>query len=136
MNPPYLTPEAVRQFIESALREDTGDGDHSSLASVPATATGQARLLIKDTGILAGAGLAPTIFRAVDPQLKVNILISDGALVKPGDIGLTVTGKAQSILTAERLVLNCMQRMSGIATHTRHLTGLISHTKARLLDTR
>ena len=132
----YLSPEATDQFIRSALREDVGDGDHSSLASVPATARKRARLLIKDTGVLAGAALAPIIFRAVDPDLEVTPLLEDGVLVKPGDVGLTVQGKAQSILQAERLVLNCMQRMSGIATRTRHFTGLIAHTKAKLLDTR
>ncbi len=132
----YLSPEAIDQFIRSALREDVGDGDHSSLAAVPATARKRARLLIKDTGVLAGAALAPIIFRAVDPDLQVNTLIDDGTAVKPGDVGLTVEGKAQSILGAERLVLNCMQRMSGIATRTRHFTGLIAHTKAKLLDTR
>jgi nicotinate-nucleotide pyrophosphorylase (carboxylating) len=132
----YLSPEAIDQFIRSALREDVGDGDHSSLAAVPATARKRARLLIKDTGVLAGAALAPIIFRAVDPDLQVNTLIADGAAVKPGDVGLTVEGKAQSILLAERLVLNCMQRMSGIATRTRHFAGLIAHTKAKLLDTR
>jgi nicotinate-nucleotide pyrophosphorylase (carboxylating) len=132
----YLSPEAIDQFIKSALREDVGDGDHSSLAAVPATAQKRARLLIKDTGVLAGAALAPVIFRAVDPDLQVNMLIGDGSVVKPGDVGLTVQGKAQSILRAERLVLNCMQRMSGIATRTRLFTGLIAHTKAKLLDTR
>ncbi|MBD0256107.1 MAG: carboxylating nicotinate-nucleotide diphosphorylase [Cytophagales bacterium] len=132
----YLSPEAIDQFIRSALREDVGDGDHSSLAAVPATAQKRARLLIKDEGVLAGAALAPIIFRAVDPDLQVNTLIADGTAVKPGDVGLTVEGKAQSILLAERLVLNCMQRMSGIATRTRHFTGLIAHTKAKLLDTR
>ena len=132
----YLSPEALELFIRNALREDVGDGDHSSLAAVPATARKRARLLIKDTGVLAGAALAPIIFRAVDPDLEVTPLLEDGALVKPGDVGLTVQGKAQSILQAERLVLNCMQRMSGIATRTRHFTGLIAHTKAKLLDTR
>ncbi len=132
----YLSPEAIEQFIQSALREDVGDGDHSSLAAVPATAQKRARLLIKDAGVLAGAALAPVIFRAVDPGLQVNTLIEDGTPVKHGDVGLTVQGKAQSILRAERLVLNCMQRMSGIATRTRHFTGLIAHTKAKLLDTR
>ncbi len=136
MQPSYLSPEAIDQFIQSALREDVGDGDHSSLAAVPATAQKRARLLIKDEGVLAGAALAPVIFRAVDPDLQVNTLIEDGKAVKHGDVGLTVQGKAQSILRAERLVLNCMQRMSGIATRTRHFTGLIAHTKAKLLDTR
>jgi nicotinate-nucleotide pyrophosphorylase (carboxylating) len=132
----YLSPEAIDHFIQSALCEDVGDGDHSSLAAVPATAQKRARLLIKDAGVLAGAALAPMIFRAVDPDLQVSTLIGDGAAVKHGDVGLTVQGKAQSILRAERLVLNCMQRMSGIATRTRHFTGLIAHTKAKLLDTR
>ncbi len=132
----YLTPQAIGQFIYSALREDVGDGDHSSLAAVPANAQKQARLLIKDSGILAGMELAPMIFREVDASLHVDALLKDGDLVKPGDIGLTVNGSARSILQAERLVLNCMQRMSGIATYTNKLASMISHTKAKLLDTR
>lgn len=135
-NPPYLTPEALRTFIQSALAEDVGDGDHSSLAGVPADARKQARLLVKDEGVLAGVALAELIFREVDPNLQVQVLLPDGSRVKHGDVALTVEGPARSILTAERLVLNCMQRMSGIATHTAHLTGLMAGTKARLLDTR
>jgi nicotinate-nucleotide pyrophosphorylase (carboxylating) len=119
-----------------ALAEDIGDGDHSSLASIPADAQNQAQLLVKGDGILAGVELAGYIFKAVDPNLQVNVLLQDGAAVKYGDVALTVKGKAQSILTAERLVLNCMQRMSGIATYTHHLTDLIKGTNARLLDTR
>jgi len=134
--PDYLTPMAIAQFINTALAEDIGDGDHSTLAAVPADAYRQAHLLIKDTGILAGMEVAPLIFQAVDPDLEVTPLLADGAAVKPGDVGLTVSGKAQSILQAERLLLNCMQRMSGIATYTRQLVQLIAHTKARLLDTR
>lgn len=136
MKPDYLTPEAIRQFITLALQEDVGDGDHSSLAAVPANASNRARLLIKDTGILAGMELAQAIFAQVDASLQVQVLLRDGSPVKPGDIGLTVSGNAQSILKAERLVLNCMQRMSGIATYTNRLVQLIEGTGANLLDTR
>ncbi|MDJ1502912.1 carboxylating nicotinate-nucleotide diphosphorylase [Xanthocytophaga agilis] len=134
--PTYLNTRSIDTFIQTALHEDIGDGDHSTLAAVPATAQRQARLIIKDTGMMAGMELASYIFHAVDPALQVTTLIEDGSMVKYGDIGLTVTGKAQSILQAERLVLNCMQRMSGIATYTHQLVQLISHTKAKLLDTR
>jgi nicotinate-nucleotide pyrophosphorylase (carboxylating) len=134
--PSYLTPEALTTFIRTALAEDVGDGDHSSLASIPADAQKRARLLVKDEGVLAGVELAHLIFREVDPTLQVEQLLADGARVKHGDVVLTVEGRAQSILTAERLVLNCMQRMSGIATHTAHVSTLIAGTKARLLDTR
>ncbi|GAB2944532.1 carboxylating nicotinate-nucleotide diphosphorylase [Hymenobacter coalescens] len=134
--PPYLTPEALRAFIQSALAEDVGDGDHSSLAGVPADARKQARLLVKDEGVLAGVALAERIFHEVDPALTVTVLLPDGTRVKHGDVALTVEGPARSILTAERLVLNSMQRMSGIATHTAYLTSLLAGTKARLLDTR
>ena len=136
MQLPYLTPEAIRTFIRAALAEDIGTGDHSSLAAVPAGVLRQARLLIKDSGILAGMELAVIIFHEVDASLHVNCLLADGAAVQYGDVGLTVSGRAQSILQAERLVLNCMQRMSGIATGTHRLVQMIAHTKARLLDTR
>ncbi|WP_162054118.1 carboxylating nicotinate-nucleotide diphosphorylase [Pontibacter pamirensis] len=136
MRPTYLTEKSIGEFIARALAEDIGDGDHSSLAAIPADAQNKARLLIKGDGILAGAELATYIFKAVDPDLQVELLLQDGAQVKYGDIGLTVKGKAQSILTAERLVLNCMQRMSGIATYTNSLRQLIEGTKAKLLDTR
>lgn len=136
MQLPYLTPTAIRQFIRAALAEDIGSGDHSTLAAVPADALRQARLIIKDNGILAGMELATMIFHEVDADLQVNGLLADGAAVKYGDIGLTVTGKAQSILQAERLALNCIQRMSGIATYTHRLVQMIAHTKAKLLDTR
>jgi nicotinate-nucleotide pyrophosphorylase (carboxylating) len=135
-NAPYLTPEAISTFIRTALAEDVGDGDHSSLASIPTDARNRAHLLVKDDGVLAGVALAHHIFRAVDPELEVEELLSDGARVKTGDIAFRVEGRAQSILTAERLVLNCMQRMSGIATHTAHLTSLIAGTSTQLLDTR
>ena len=136
MKPTYLTQQSISEFIARALAEDVGDGDHSSLAAIPADAQNQARLLIKGEGILAGVELAGYIFKAVDPSLQVEVLLQDGAPVKYGDIGLTVKGKAQSILTAERLVLNCMQRMSGIATYTHSLVQLIEGTGAKLLDTR
>jgi nicotinate-nucleotide pyrophosphorylase (carboxylating) len=133
---PYLTPEALSTFIRTALAEDVGDGDHSALAAIPADAHNRAHLLVKGEGRLAGMELAPMIFAAVDPALTMTPLLADGAPVKHGDIAFTVEGPARSILTAERLVLNCMQRMSGIATYTAHLTNLIAGTRAKLLDTR
>jgi nicotinate-nucleotide pyrophosphorylase (carboxylating) len=136
MKPSYLSSDALQNFIQSALSEDIGPGDYSALASIPADKTGKAQLLIKDDGILAGMELAGEIFKAVDPRLEVEFLKKDGDEIKAGDIGLMVTGPSASILSAERLVLNCMQRMSGIATKTHRLTQLISHTKARLMDTR
>lgn len=136
MNPPYLTPEALQSFISAALQEDIGPGDYSSLASIPEGKIGQAKLLIKESGILAGVELATHIFEAVDPKLEVELLKKDGDEVQVGDIGFLVSGPSASILSAERLVLNCMQRMSAIATKTHRLTQLISHTKARLMDTR
>lgn len=132
----YLTDKSIADFISAALLEDVGPGDYSSLASVPANAQNRARLLIKGNGILAGVELARHIFRQVDPTLHVEVKIQDGSPVKYGDIGLTAEGSARSILTAERLVLNCMQRMSGIATYTHYLNSLIKDTRTRLLDTR
>lgn len=136
MRPNYANEKALRNLIKNALIEDVGDGDHSSLASVPADVQGKAQLIIKDEGILAGVELAEMIFATVDKKLQVEIKLQDGAKVQKGDIGLIVAGKAQSILKAERLVLNCMQRMSGIATFTHKLKQKIAHTKAQLLDTR
>lgn len=136
MKPPYITPEFLQQFISQALKEDVGDGDHSSLASIPSDTLSRARLLVKESGVLAGVELAREIFRGVDETLTLEVFIHDGSVVKPGDIGFIVSGKAQSILTAERLVLNSMQRMSAIATQTRRYCGLIEGTKALLLDTR
>lgn len=134
--PSYITPEVLSTFIRTALAEDIGDGDHSSLAAIPAEAHKRARLLVKDAGILAGVALAQLIFQTVDPALHLEIRLLDGAAIKKGDVAFTVEGPARSILTAERLVLNCMQRMSGIATYTAHLTTLLAGTRARLLDTR
>lgn len=132
----YLTNNAITVFITSALREDVGDGDHSSLASIPEGAVNKAKLIIKDKGIVAGVELAGKVLYKVDSSLKVDFFITDGSVVNYGDVVFTVEGNARSILTAERLVLNCMQRMSGIATLTRELTGLIKGTRAKLLDTR
>jgi nicotinate-nucleotide pyrophosphorylase (carboxylating) len=133
---PYLTPAALTTFIQTALAEDVGDGDHSALAAIPAEAHNRAKLLVKAEGVLAGVQLASLIFKEVDPALVLSVQLEDGARVRYGDIAFTVEGPARSILTAERLVLNCMQRMSGIATYTAHLTSLLAGTKARLLDTR
>ncbi len=133
---PYLTPAALTTFIRTALAEDVGDGDHSALAAIPAEARNRAKLLVKAEGVLAGVQLAELIFKEVDPALTLSVQLADGARVKHGDVAFTVEGPARSILTAERLVLNCMQRMSGIATHTAQLTARLAGTKARLLDTR
>lgn len=134
--PPYLTEEAIAEFIGSAFREDVGEGDHSSLGSIPADARSKARLLIKDDGILAGVDLASMIFRFYDPTLVMERKLNDGDKVKKGDVAFTVEGLSRSILACERLVLNCMQRMSGIATYTDRLSKLIEGTKAKLKDTR
>ncbi len=136
MRPAYLTEEALSLFIQSALLEDIGPGDFSSLASIPQDKSGQARLIIKGEGILAGVEMAQRIFNAFDPRLEVEFLAKDGDHVKLGDLGFIVRGPSASILTSERLILNCMQRMSGIATLTHRMTQKIIHTKARLMDTR
>lgn len=128
--------ELLKRFITNALAEDVGDGDHTSLATIPHGTQGKAKLLVKDEGVIAGVELALLIFSTVDPALKVEVLIQDGALVKRKDIVLWVDGDAQSILKAERLVLNCMQRMSGIATKTRHIVDLLKGTNTKVLDTR
>lgn len=135
-NLPYLSAKKIHEFIRLALLEDVGTGDHSTLGSISKDQFGQAHLIIKESGIIAGLALAEMIFYQFDRDLQVEILLKDGDEVNPGDIGLIVKGSAASILTTERLVLNCMQRMSGIATKTHQLSQLISHTKARLMDTR
>jgi len=132
----YITSEAIDAFIEQALIEDVGDGDHTSLASIPEGAKGKAQLILKDSGILAGMEIAEHIFKKVDAALQLTIFMKDGDTFEPGQIALTVSGSVHSILTAERLVLNTMQRMSGIASYTHHLQALIAHTKAKILDTR
>ncbi|MDX8554887.1 carboxylating nicotinate-nucleotide diphosphorylase [Tenacibaculum sp. 1B UA] len=123
-------------IIANAIREDIGDGDHTSLSCIPADATGKAKLLVKDEGIIAGVEFAKMVFNYVDADLKVETLINDGAPVKYGDIVFYVSGKSQSILMAERLVLNAMQRMSAIATKTKFFADLLEGTKTKVLDTR
>lgn len=126
----------IDEIIDFALKEDIGDGDHSSLSCVPESAQGHAKLLVKDHGILAGVSLAKKIFHRYDPNLELEIHLLDGAKIKPGDIVFEVKGSSRSILATERLVLNFMQRMSGIATQTNRIVQSIEGTEANLLDTR
>jgi nicotinate-nucleotide pyrophosphorylase (carboxylating) len=123
-------------IIENAIREDVGDGDHSSLACIPSDAIGKAKLLVKDQGTIAGVEFAKKVFKYVDRSLSVKTFISDGRSVKPGDVVFYVEGPSQSILTVERLVLNGMQRMSAIATKTKEFVKLLEGTKTKILDTR
>ncbi|CAM1349841.1 carboxylating nicotinate-nucleotide diphosphorylase [Tenacibaculum crassostreae] len=123
-------------IITNAIREDIGDGDHTSLSCIPADATGKAKLLVKDEGVIAGVEFAKMVFKYVDADLEVETLINDGETVKYGDVVFYVSGKSQSILMAERLVLNAMQRMSAIATKTKFFADLLEGTKTKVLDTR
>lgn len=123
-------------IISNAIREDIGEGDHSSLACIPADAMGKARLLVKEDGIIAGVEFAQMVFKTVDPEMKIDVRINDGKPVFYGDEVFYVTGKSQSILKAERLVLNAMQRMSAIATKTHEFVKLLEGTKTKILDTR
>ena len=134
--PSYATDKALKQFIKSALEEDIRDGDHSTLSTIPADLEQQAKLLVKQDCILAGVELAEIIFKTFDKNMKVEGFIKDGEPAKVGDIAFIVSGKAQSILQTERLVLNCMQRMSGIATLTHDWDSRLLGTKTKLLDTR
>ena len=126
----------IDRIIENAIREDVGPGDYSSLACIPEDATGKAKLLVKEAGVIAGVAFAQKVFAYVDSDLKTEIHIEDGSLVNVGDIVLHVNGSSQSILKAERLVLNAMQRMSAIATKTRHYADLLKDTGTKILDTR
>lgn len=126
----------IDAIIDNALKEDIGDGDHSSLSCVPKNAKGQAKLLVKESGVIAGIELAERIFKRYDPTLEIEIFLKDGDRVQPGDIAFIVRGSSISILSTERLVLNFMQRMSGVATQTRGIVDLIEGTPAKLLDTR
>jgi nicotinate-nucleotide pyrophosphorylase (carboxylating) len=128
--------ENIDALIELALAEDLGDGDHTTLATIPADTAGAARLLVKQPGVLAGVELAQAVMRRVDPALNVKVFIQDGAQVVPGDVAFTVMGASRSILIAERTVLNFMQRMSGIATLTRRFVQAMEGTRCRVLDTR
>ena len=126
----------IDKIIEEALIEDIGDGDHTSLSTIPENATGSAQLMIKEDGILAGVDIAEQVFKKVDPEIHFEIFIQDGSKVKKGDIVFKVTGKSISILTAERLALNFMQRMSGIASFTHKITKQTIGLSTKILDTR
>ncbi len=126
----------MQLIVRNGIREDVGEGDHSSLACIPHDARGQAKLLVKEEGILAGVEFAKMIFNEVDPELKVEVFLQDGDPVRPGDVAFFVTGRSQSILKAERLVLNAMQRMSAIATKTHRFVEVLKGTGTRILDTR
>ena len=126
----------IDQLIRLAFAEDIGDGDHTTLSSIPASAMGKSQLIVKDNGVIAGVEIARRIFNHFDPELKVTVFINDGTEVRNGDIAFVVEGRVQSILQTERLVLNVMQRMSGIATTTRCYAKQLEGTKTRVLDTR
>jgi nicotinate-nucleotide pyrophosphorylase (carboxylating) len=126
----------LQLIIQNAIREDVGDGDHSSLACIPSSAQGKAKLLVKDQGIIAGVEFAKMVFNYVDPNMKVETFINDGQKVNYGDVVFHVSGSSQSILKAERLVLNSMQRMSAIATKTKKFVNLLEGTQTKVLDTR
>ena len=128
--------ELIDSLIDLAFAEDIGDGDHTTLCCIPADAMGKSRLLIKEAGVLAGVEVAKEIFHRFDPTMKVEVLIEDGTEVKSGDVAMVVEGKIQSLLQTERLMLNVMQRMSGIATMTRRYVKQLEGTRTRVLDTR
>ncbi|MFO0355649.1 MAG: carboxylating nicotinate-nucleotide diphosphorylase [Sphingobacteriaceae bacterium] len=125
-----------KKFILDALKEDVGDGDHTALSTIPASHKGKMHLLVKEDGIIAGMEAAKEIFKIIDKTIKIKTFVKDGQFVKKGDIAFIVEGKTQKLITAERLVLNIMQRMSGIATKTHHLQDLCKGTKTKVIDTR
>ena len=131
-----MSDNGLKEFIRRAIEEDTGTGDHSSLASIPADASGRVKLIIKDTGIIAGIAAAREVFHQTDPSLMIKILVNDGERVEYGMTALTAEGNERSLLRAERLVLNIMQRMSGIATATAIYVSKVAGTKAKITDTR
>ncbi len=126
----------LKEFILKSLAEDLGDGDHSSLACIPESKTGKAKLLIKESGILAGIRIARELFNTIDPELHLDLLLDDGATIAPGDIAFYISGSQQSILKSERLVLNILQRMSGIATATHQYVSKLHGLNTKILDTR
>jgi len=126
----------INHLIELAINEDIGDGDHTSLACIPSNAKGKAQLLVKQNGIIAGIEIAKQVFQQIDPNLTILQFIEDGVTVKIGDVAFTIEGNSQSILKAERLALNFMQRMSGIATKTNHYNKLLKGLNTKILDTR
>lgn len=134
--PSYVTDKALKTFVKAAIEEDVHTGDHSTLATIPKNLEQKAKLLVKENCILAGVDMAKEIFNFIDKDLKLEVFIKDGEQAQVGDVAFHVTGKAQSILSAERLVLNCMQRMSGIATLTHEWDQRLVGTKTKLLDTR
>lgn len=134
--PKYASDKILKEFIRTALEEDIQDGDHSTLSTIPKDLEQKAQLIVKEDCILAGVELAEIIFKNFDKSMKVEVFINDGEAAKKGDIAFIVTGKARSILSTERLVLNCMQRMSGIATMTHDWDSRLIGTKTKLLDTR
>jgi len=132
----YTEKELVDKLIDLSFAEDIGDGDHTTLCCIPEEARGKSRMIIKDEGILAGVKIAEEVFNRFDSTLKVEILINDGTKVKPGDVAMVVEGSVRSLLQTERLMLNIVQRMSGIATITHKYMELLKGTKAKVLDTR
>ena len=128
--------EQVKELIALTLREDIGNGDHSSLSCIPAEAQGDMKLLIKQDGVLAGVDVAREVLRQVDENIRMELLLPDGTLVHKGDIAFTLHGSSRNMLTAERTLLNFMQRMSGIATTTHEYVDLVKDTNVTLLDTR
>ena len=128
--------ELIDRLIDLSFAEDIGDGDHTTLSCIPATAMGKSKLLIKEAGVLAGIEIAKEVFRRFDPEMQVEVFIEDGTEVKPGDVAMIVSGRVQSLLQTERLMLNIMQRMSGIATMTRTYAKRLEGTNTRVLDTR
>jgi nicotinate-nucleotide pyrophosphorylase (carboxylating) len=136
MRPQYLTEESITNFIKAALSEDIGPGDYTTLGSIREDLSSEAHLLLKGEGILAGIELAEQIFRYVDDSLDFQAVKNDGDSVESGEVGFSIKGSARSILSSERLVLNCMQRMTAVATYTHYMSSLIKGTHARLLDTR
>ena len=131
-----IVKDLIDRLIDLSFAEDIGDGDHTTLSSIPADAMGKSKLLIKEEGILAGIEIAKMVFHRFDPTMKVEVFIEDGTWVKPGDVAMIVEGKIQSLLQTERLMLNIMQRMSGIATMTNKYVERLEGTKTRVLDTR
>jgi nicotinate-nucleotide pyrophosphorylase (carboxylating) len=131
-----MNPFSLTDIIRNALAEDLGDGDHSALSCIPENARSKAKLLVKESGIIAGLEVAQMVAHEVDPTLAINLLKKDGEWVNSGDIAFFIEGNSRSLLSAERIILNLMQRMSGIATQTHRISQLISHTKCKVLDTR
>ncbi len=126
----------VEKLIELAVAEDIGDGDHTSLASIPQSAAGRMKLLVKERGIIAGAEVAEMVFRRLDPEVRLEILIPDGTPVSPGDVVFYVSGRVRTLLQSERIILNIMQRMTGVATETARYVSRVEGTGCRILDTR